>query len=75
MLFLCCGGVCVGVAACADSCVRLCVSVSVCVCVCVSSVRCTARAHCSLQDNNLGEEAGKAIGAAMQHTPNLQCLK
>ena len=43
-------------------------------CVCVSAARCTARAHCSLDGNNLGEEGGKAIGAAMQHTPNLQHL-
>ena len=56
-------------------CVCVCVCVCVYVCVCVSSVRCTARAHCSLALNNLGEEGGKAIGAAMQHTPNLLDLK
>ena len=71
---------------CVCLCVCLCVSVSVsasvfvCVracaaCVRVSSARCTARAHCSLTRNNLSEEAGKAIGAAMQHTPNLQDLE
>ena len=72
--------------ACVSVCVCLCVSVSVsasvfvCVracaaCVRVSSARCTARAHCSLAGNNLSEEGGKAIGAAMQHTPNLQTLR
>ena len=28
----------------------------------------------SLSGNNLGEEGGKAIGASLQHTPNLQTL-
>ena len=37
----------------------------------------SARALCmgSLYDNNLGEEGGKAIGAALQHTPNMQNLE
>ena len=29
----------------------------------------------SLYDNNLGEAAGQAIGAGLQHTPQLQGLK
>ena len=39
-------------------------------------VVCDARALCvgSLGYNNLGEEAGKAIGAGLQHTPNMQKL-
>ena len=28
----------------------------------------------SLDDNNLGEAAGQAIGAGLQHTPQLQGL-
>ena len=39
--------------------------------------RCVLCVHCvgSLASNHLREEAGKAIGAALQHTPNLQNLK
>ena len=39
--------------------------------------RCVLCVHCvgSLYWNDLGEEAGKAIGAALQHTPNLQRLE
>ena len=29
----------------------------------------------SLFDNNLGEAGGQAIGAGLQHTPQLQLLK
>ena len=29
---------------------------------------------CSLNDNNLGEEGGQAIGKALEHTPNLEQL-
>ena len=29
----------------------------------------------SLYDNNLGEAAGQAIGAGLQHTPQLQVLE
>ena len=29
----------------------------------------------SLNDNNLGEAAGQAIGAGLQHTPQLQMLQ
>ena len=38
--------------------------------------RCVLCVHCvgRLSDNDLGEEAGKAIGAALQHTPNMQTL-
>ena len=38
---------------------------------------CVLCVHCvrSLAGNNLGEEGGKAIGAALQHTPNLQNLE
>ena len=38
--------------------------------------RCVWCVHCvrSLKFNNLGEEGGKAIGAALQHTPNMQEL-
>ena len=32
------------------------------------------RCH-SLRDNKLGEEAGKAIGASLRHTPNLDTLE
>ena len=39
-------------------------------CVRVLCVRCVG----SLYDNNLGEEGGKAIAAALQHTPNMQQL-
>ena len=39
-------------------------------CVCVLCVRCVG----SLGGNNLGEESGKAIAAALQHTPNMQGL-
>ena len=39
-------------------------------CVCVLCVRCVG----SLALNKLGEEAGKAIAAALQHTPNMQKL-
>ena len=39
-------------------------------CVCVLCVRCVG----SLYKNNLGEEGGKAIAAALQHTPNMQEL-
>ena len=37
---------------------------------------CDVRALCegSLDGYNLGEEAGKAIGAGLQHTPNMQEL-
>ena len=37
---------------------------------------CVLCVHCvrSLYDNNLGEEGGKAIAAALQHTPNMQEL-
>ena len=41
-----------------------------CVCVCALCVRCVG----SLNSNNVGEEGGKAIGAALQHTPNMQEL-
>ena len=39
--------------------------------------RCVLCVHCvrSLDRNNLGEEGGKAIGAALKHTPNLQRLE
>ena len=30
---------------------------------------------CSLRNNGLEVEGGKAIAAAMQHTPNMQSLK
>ena len=39
-------------------------TVSVCVTVC-----------CSLGGNRLEDEGGKAIAAAMQHTPNMNSLK
>ena len=42
-------------------------SLSLCVCVCLRPR--------SLGDNNLGEAGGKAIGASLQHTPNLEILK
>ena len=41
--------------------------------VCVLLVR--ALCVGSLASNNLGEEGGKAIGAALQHTPNMQRLE
>ena len=40
-------------------------------CVRVLCVRCVG----SLGDNNLGEEGGKAIVSALQHTPNMQGLE
>ena len=30
---------------------------------------------CSLHDNNLGDEAGQAIGKGLEHTPNLERLE
>ena len=46
----------------------------VCACVCCHGRLCAAWRYRSLGRNNLGEEAGKAIGDGMQHTPNLQGL-
>ncbi len=42
-------------------------SLRACACACA----CFA---CSLNDNNLGEEGGQAIGKALEHTPNLKQL-